>query len=358
MKARWTNIDLMECLGILFVILYHSTTYNFNFMETSNVLLYLRYYFRTILSTCVPLFFFANGYLLLNQELNLKKHIKKCLRIIILTFVWGMIGLIAIMLIEGKIFSVRELIRNLWNWQPIGWINHLWYMGALICIYIFLPLIKHVYDTKRSYFYFFLIMVAIYTFGNKLITYSSSIIIDLFNIKNIVTKENVFNMFNPFRGVYGYAFVYFCIGGIMYNFKEKIIHIKRKNVSAILAIILNCLLLFGLGLYFSKATNSKWDVVWNGYDTIFTFINVIGIYVISLSYTQNNPLIKNISCNTLGIFFIHNIFIHMTKKYIMEIPIFCTLIGNIIYAFGLILICLFMAKMIQKVPFINRLLKI
>lgn len=74
---RWNYIDLMEFIGIFFVLIYHSTTYSCSWIEDGTALSFLRYYLRTILSTCVPLFFFVNGYLLFNRSFNLKKHIIK-----------------------------------------------------------------------------------------------------------------------------------------------------------------------------------------------------------------------------------------------------------------------------------------
>lgn len=67
---RYHAIDIIKVLGLLFVILYHSATYQYDWLEDGQALFYFRYYFRTILSTCVPLFFFANGYLLLNKSFN------------------------------------------------------------------------------------------------------------------------------------------------------------------------------------------------------------------------------------------------------------------------------------------------
>ncbi len=65
-KKRLFFIDILESIAIFFVLSYHGTNYSFEFLQDrGNVLFYFRYYLRTILSCCVPLFFFANGYLLL-----------------------------------------------------------------------------------------------------------------------------------------------------------------------------------------------------------------------------------------------------------------------------------------------------
>ena len=74
-KSRIEYIDLLEASAILFVVLYHTRDYTYNFLEgEKGLLLYVPYFFRAVLSTCVPLFFFANGFLLLNKKFDLKNR--------------------------------------------------------------------------------------------------------------------------------------------------------------------------------------------------------------------------------------------------------------------------------------------
>lgn len=78
--GRFHNIDLIEALAMLFVVIYHTQVYDSNIMpeggEASSSV-YVNYMLRGILSTCVPLFFFANGFLLFNRPLDLKKTSEK-----------------------------------------------------------------------------------------------------------------------------------------------------------------------------------------------------------------------------------------------------------------------------------------
>ena len=138
-KKRLTHIDLLELIAMFFVILYHSTLYPYDFLAEHNFANYILYFCRTILSTCVPLFFFANGYLLFRKEFVLREHILKIIRLSVLTLMWAIITLLLLQPIKQETLSLTEFIKAIWNWK-LGWINHLWYMGALICIYIFFPL--------------------------------------------------------------------------------------------------------------------------------------------------------------------------------------------------------------------------
>ena len=348
---------MLESIAIFFVLAYHGTNYNYNFLQDNEVVFFIRYYFRTILSCCVPLFFFANGFLLLNHEFDLKKHIVKIVRLTILTGLWGGIDLFILMFIKNEFLTVKEFLIGVWNWKQ-GWINHLWYMQALIVIYLLFPLIKCVYDSRRDVFYFFTIVAAILTFGNVLINISVSIVAHLLLSKNTVYSINWFNGFNLFRGIYGYSFVYFCIGGTANAWKDKL-KFLNKIWGNIVIILLSMLGLFSVGIALSFVQNNFWDVVWNGYDTLFTFINVFCIFSLCSRYKGKDNLFRKviytISSNTLGIYFIHVLFNQLLKPYIRKFEIISNIPGNIVYSLTVLFISLGCVLFIRKIPLLKRL---
>ncbi len=354
MSERYDFIDLLKVIAISFVLLYHATNYPYNFLESGGGISYFRYFLRTILSTCVPLFFLANGFLLMNKKFDLKKHIIKSIRMVILTFVWGTINLLLLSVIENTPLSLGEFIDALWYWKQ-GWINHLWYMGALICIYVFFPLIKVAYDKDKKIYFYFVVITAAFTFGNTMLNTIFSI------ISGGQTSLNWFNTFNPFRGIYGYAFVYFCVGGCLPLIVKKIKeHRIKSNLIALISITVSMLLLFGTGVILSCNSNSMWDVVWNGYDTIFTFVNVLAIFVLTTNYAGKNKLVHSIilkiSKNTLGIYFIHVIFVHWIRPYIVNIDILSNIGGNILFSIVVLILSLFTVLIIKKIPIIKNIL--
>ena len=74
----------------------------------------------------------------------------------------------------------------------------------------------------------------------------------------IYTDTNFLNIFNPFRGMYGYTFVYFCLGGVAAYYIDKIQAITKKarNLVALAGLIIGWLGLFGIGYMYSKASHS------------------------------------------------------------------------------------------------------
>ena len=155
-----------------------------------------------------------------------------------------------------------------------------------------------------------------------------------------------------------YSFVYFCAGGFVYLYEDKILAISRvkRNLVSIIGLLVSCSLLFFMGLFYTYSNGDLWDVVWNGYDTIFTLFNVFFIYVLSLNYSRNNSFIRSISCNTLGIFLIHALFIRLTGAWMKEQPFLCNFPVCILYAFSILCVCLLVCVIIKKIPIVNKLL--
>lgn len=364
---RYYHIDILEIIAMLFVIIDHSIMYPTNFISNSNIVSYIGYYLSAILSTCVPLFFFANGYLLLNKEFNLRKHIFKIIRFAAIAVVWGAIDLSIICYINGEHLSVSEFVKILWKWDIHYGINVFWYLGALVCIYIWFPLIKSVYDNNRKSFIFFVSICAFLTFGNTLLNHIFSLGLYLIEYSSKIYNVNFFNMFNVFRGIFGYAFVYFCIGGLIKTREDYIRQWlnKRKNIFIVIFVMfISSGILSVTGILLSHMTDKYWDLIWNGYSTIPTFVNVICIYMLCLLYKAHNEKIRNgikiVSTSTLGIYVMHMIFIKTTRNEIAGVIVDYSfvekLVVNIMYAIAILIICTLITKLMKRIILLKKII--
>lgn len=172
-------------------------------------------------------------------------------------------------------------------------------------------------------------------------------------------------MFNPFRKIYGHAFAYFSlgcfVGGRHQKTQKKFEGTFLFNRFYLLIILLVNTLLLGIwGVFCSKLSGSIWDVVWNGYDTLFTAINVLAIYLISHHYKYNESIIsyciQEISKNTLGVYFIHEIFLHLFAKIGIKTFAFANnWLFDFFYAFCIVALCLFAVTLMKKIPIIKKL---
>lgn len=357
-KKRLTNIDLIEAIAIFFVLLYHTKMYAFDYIQNNSPSVYLANLFFSILSTCVPLFFFANGYLLFNREFNLKKHIYKIIKLIVIVFIWGFVLMPIYMLIAKVPVSWETIYLSVLNADG-NWSMHCyWFLGALVCLYIFFPALKALFDTNKKAFVFFTIACSVFTIGFTLVNNIMSIVSAQMHINPPVSLNytNII-MFNPFRGIYGYSFVYFCVGGLINCFEDKILAIsaKKRNIICVIGIVVSCLLLFGFGILKTQADGRWYDSVWYGYDSVFTFCNVIFIYILSLNYKKDYSFIRNISINTLGIYFLHELVFRLTKSVIQSMGIQMNFWLNFVYSFLILCVCLVCCMLLRKIPVVKNL---
>ncbi len=311
-KPRIAWIDLLETIAIFSVVLCHCTAHIANLpLSEAGAGFYPHYALRSITAVCVPLFFFANGYLLLSRPFNLKKHLYKTLRFVLIAVFWYVLTLAFLVFLHRDQLATNGLSATISSLK-YG-VTHLWYLGALVCLYIFFPLLKVVYDHHRQAFLYFTIICAVITFGNTLLNNLMTFYSSFIDHQGIIyTDTNFLNIFNPFRGMYGYTFVYFCLGGVVAYYFDKIQAItqKTRNLIAIVGLIVGWLGLFGIGYMYSKASHQIWDNIWYGYDTIFALIATVSIFLLCLNWQRDNAILRTISRNTLGIYLIHMLVIY------------------------------------------------
>lgn len=363
-NSRFDNIDLLESLGIFFVIFYHSQIINMDILHDPSALTFTNYMLSPIMSTCVPMFLFANGFLLIGKELSIKKHVLKIINIIILTFAWGAINLLLMMAIRGEWMPVKEFIKALWGWKH-GWIHHMWYMGALICVYLVFPLIKTAFDHHKKAFYFTVAVCFIMTFGNKLLCMIATVIWNVLFGGNTYISFNFFNMFNPFRNLYGYAFSYFLLGCLMrgrLEYTDSWIN-KRKLINPLTLIIViaaACLMSGVWGVYCSRLTGQMWDLVMDSYDSVFTIVCTLALYLLFFYYKSRgnafNGFIRKVSGNTLGIYLMHEIFLHLFKHLgLTDLQFMRNIPAGMVYSFLIMCLCLGISLLFGKIPVLRNL---
>lgn len=354
-NKRFSHIDLIETIAIIFVVFVHSPLYKWDFLDAGKnnsyiILYYSRYFIRTIFSTCVPLFFFANGYLLFSKPYNSAKHFKRTMRIVLLP-IFGLILHPIYMVIAGQKIDWKLVIVDWLNLTTEWTMNVFWFAGALACVYFLFPALKSLYDKNSRAFINLTIVIFAGTFGIKLCNILLLLINNIVRLPVDSVNYPIIEMYIPFKS-HGYSFVYFCLGGIAYRYEDVIRTISKtkRNVFAFFSMITACLLLFGTGVFLSFIYGSSWDVVWEGYDTIPTLVNVIAIYLFSLNYTSNYKIIECISKNTLGIYLLHYLMIRLTRPFIKSIHMFQNIPVNLLHSILVVLVCVAIIEGLRRLP--------
>jgi surface polysaccharide O-acyltransferase-like enzyme len=357
-KERFDNIDLLKFIAIFFVILYHFNSLHVNFLIDRSLSTYFNYFITTILGTCVPIFFFVNGALLLNKsELDLRKHVYKILKLVGLSLIWSIIILLLLMVIRNEKLSVHDLLLGSWMLK-MGWNNYLWFLKALVVVYIFYPLIFNAWKMNPRFVHFFLLCVMVLTFGNTLIANCVLVFSFIFNLfLNKNPYVDYFSGFDAFAGIYGYTIGYFILGGLFFYNREYFKKKKFVYLSSLL-IPLSMLLLFSYGLMASFRQKNIFDLTWNGYDMLFTLINVIALFILTMPYRHIRwwgKFVKVVGENSLGIYLIHFLVGSFAFPYFSKFSVSSMLVSDVI--FSLIILCssLGLVLLFKKIPVVKHL---
>jgi surface polysaccharide O-acyltransferase-like enzyme len=312
----------------------------------------------------VPLFFFVNGALLLNRrELCIKKHTFNCLKIFGLIVIWSFITIAVLTYLWTDFQGIKGFLRNLFIHENIFafvelkrcWNNHLWFLIALFIIYVFYPIIYVAFKSNKRFFYFFFFATMIFTFLN---TFIGDIVSAVKYFNGNFQDYHYFNYgygYNPFQKICGYGLGYFMLGGLLFENKEKLFSNKLKLFSLPI-ILLSTICMFFWGYIMSKGIGRIWDVCFNGYNTVFTLINVVCVFVIFLNYQVKSFIGKFISLigqHSLGIYFIHISVgtLCMNYWYRWEVK---SLFLNILLGMVILIASFLISLLISKIPYIRK----
>ncbi len=366
MNTRLENLDLLKAIAIFFVVIYHFNNIQSEVISSQNNWNYLNYYLKTILSTCVPIFFFVNGLLLLNKKsVDIYQHVKKIVNILALTFVWGIIMIMSSIFLNNNLekLTLLQIVKGAWLLKQ-NYNHYLWFLQTLLIIYIFYPLIYCAFNSQRKVLYFFFSCVMLFTFGNVILANLATVLSALTNrFNNSNLQLNYFAGFNPFTGIHGYSLGYFILGGIIgseYELLSSLLQDRLKFFSKFLMPI-SMFFLFTIGLLESFRSGNTWDLVWNGYDSIFTFVNVIFLYIMSRNYKSIGTIgkiVRLLSINSLGIYFIHIIIGNALHPYYSKFNYTNILVVNVFYAVIILVFSLIVTLILKKIPFLKYLISI
>lgn len=352
-KERYFFIDILKTISIFMVITLHSSLWNTDFMKISNFQTLIQYSFRLVMEG-VPLFMFINGFLIIDKNFDLKKHLLKTINIFIILYLWAFILTISCSFIQGVPMSFNLIVQNVLA-TKIGnkYTGVLWFLQKLIIIYLIFPVIKSLYDKNYDIYKYLFILLLISTFGINII---DLIIIPIKYITNIEIIDYIISFIGQLKVVItdNIFMVYFLLGG--YVFKNKDEFSKNKYifmgiVSTILAIL--------YGIFMSKLIGNTYSNNYN-YKEIFLLFTILGLYSLSTKIKITNENIKkiitSIGKNTMGIYLIHMIVITLINEY--------SLISNfnfpirLLFSVIVLIISYLIAIAIRKIPKLSYIVKL
>lgn len=363
-KERIFYLDLLKFLAIFLVCTYHfAWISNVSWNVNINFTIIINRAIHNICSICIPIFFMVNGALLLNKNLDIEKHYKSLLKLLIQYYIWRLITIIILMIINKTTdISFLNFLNNWILLNPVKGIDlsHFWFIPVLFGIQLIFPFIKTFIDNmdKQNFKYiiFFLIILLITIFLPN----------DLNILKHLITKLNDINLsqiqqFSPIIGLIGVMLFYFIMGGLLQKYKNKI---KINNLLLIIVSATGLLILLLEWYIQSKVSNSNFDSIFRGYQMFSTMLIAIPIFILISKINDKKIPVKIqkfvslIGDNTLVIYYCHWIFCYVVINKINNLfSNYYSIPLNIIKSLIIVTLFAIAGKILKKFPIIKYLFK-
>ena len=366
-SERICGFDLAETIAALFVVTYHISSCDFLFFRNPGIGTAITTCFRSFLVICVPLFLMINGYLLLHKPLNLKSHMFRIIRLVILTVFWGIGPMLIQLWLEGRSLGVVAFFKEFFSFEFLGPVIHLWYLGALVCIYLLLPMLHVAFEKHRPVFYAFLITAAVCTLGTRLVDQAVTVV-DWLNHRSIAGEAdcNVLSVLNPLGATRGFPFVYFCLGGLLPEtqklLEKRFPKIGGRNLFLAVLMVAAAAVhtLWFLFLYY-KSGHYVCPVFY-GYNTVTGVIISICALFLCLNWQGScgwlQRVFRIVSENSFGIYLLHMMLALVLRVWLpVWFPWLHNQAGNVLAAAVVVAICVPISMLIRRIPLVRWLLK-
>ena len=340
MSKRDQTLDFMRVLAMFLVIVIHVARCYCREMDSiSNASYLFACLFNGMARVSVPIFFMISGALLIPKKQSKEKYLNRIKKMVIVLGIWTLVYLIWQYFFSG--IKPDNILALFFNPERA----HLWFMYAIITIYIALPFISKMAKnlTKKEEDLF----IILWLFFNG-ICY----------VLKLMIGTSITYQVPIISGTYYLG--YFLIGHIIYkrykNYKEKE-KLKDYNKLLLLTFIASNAIILIVTLIMSEVTGTYYKKYFT-YINIFTVLNSLSVFIyILINLKDLKPNISNfinkVAPYSLGIYLIHGIFLDILRKLINlnSIP---SLIAIPIFTCVLFIISYFSIKGIKQIPKINK----
>ncbi len=328
---RNVNLDLIKLIACILVVWLHTIKLN------NNAVMLIIYNFGVY---AIPLFLLVEGYLLLKKErITYNYCFKKILNIIKLVTIFNFVCFVF------KLYSTKDIVSSLsefyeWFIQR-GMLSVYWYFGMLIILYLILPILKYIFDHKRIYFIFMILLFA------------SNIIINLWMFLSKVSIANVtIQTFRLWIFIY-----YFMLGGLIYKYKDKITKTLSLRTNVTLFIISFAFIICGLYLLEVKWFNDTRCEIFYSYILVVISCLLLFTLLLRIKNISKPTLVLKLSSLTLLVYLLHWFVIIAFDKcvsilgldlawYMSTLKFIFTLVGSFTIAY-----------IISEIPIVNKIFK-
>lgn len=341
-SQRDYNMDLLRIFASFLVILIHVCAHNF-YNTPINSIEWLSYdMYDSMARSAVPIFLMISGVFFLNEktQVNLKKlYTKKIFKLVVVFIIWSFIYAVFCTFtkrIDSSIFLSSFITGHF----------HLWFIPAIIGIYIISPFIyRFIKNSDEKIFKYFLIIFI-----------SSSLLKTISYLQFLPYYEYItlFLKLFPIDIICNY-YSYFILGYFLYNY-----NVSKKFTKSIYILSIISIFLCFLGCYILSRYLGYNNADFMKEFSIFSVIESIGIFLFFKNYNFAGKevfgkRITDISNCTLGIYVIHMLIMYLLFDYnLIQIRSFNTILSVPIISILIFVISLVIVYLFKKIKWIGK----
>ncbi len=332
MKVKNYNMELIRTVSFVMVVIIHVSNY---FCRAYDQLGKGEYLFSVVLDTVarvsVPCFFMLSGALLLGRVETIQKTGMRLLRFMVVLIFWSAVYYFFNIYYMGSSYDLSNIF-----YVPTE--SHLWYLYAMIPIYMVLPFFQVMCRGMNQKLDMLLIVVGSFA---AVFTYFSS----------LLNEEPYYDI--PIIGDKVYAF-YFFLGYFICKYKNKL----KGHLGKYLCIFMcSTALNIGITVWLSFQKGAHYERLLE-YGCPLVIISGVSFFCILMQLGNGNLQLKDktkrlidLWCGcSFGIYLIHILFLDTYKKYIEPEQI-SAWIAVPVLVIGIILVSFLCVYFIRKLPF-------
>lgn len=310
--GRVEYIDVLRVLSMLSVVFLHTAAGSLRgnigsaVWHISNVL-------TSIMSISVPVFFMISGAMLMSSkktlsiEFTYKKRISK---MFIPFLVWSIAAIAyyqAPNLLHTGTIDWRAVAKKLVIMPSQAAAVHLWFMYALIPLYILSPILKKLVDTMTEDLVKYMLIIWL-AFSSFLPTVASLAPVKFQPLLVLDPNYNL-NIMNGYLG-------YFLIGYYLLNYGERI---SKKLLIGIIAVDTAVI---SLGSWWKTIETGSYSEIFKVYSRLFILILSIAVFLLAKELMAERRLPRTVSgilqvlSNTsFGVYLLHNLVVDFVSSH-------------------------------------------
>lgn len=310
---RIAGLDLLKAVAMLMVVSLHAGTWHVDFLNSPSASTLLQYSAR-LLSEGVPIFIMVNGYLLFaKSSFDLKTHMWKTIRILLLLVVWSLILAIFGSVINGTDLS-PQIVWELFIGTKNGslYTGPMWFMQAMFALYLIYPILRIVYDNSEPVFIFLFAVVCVFTVC--LSALNMGVTLQKIIAPDLACGVDAYGWLGRLNPVANGSFVlFFMLGGMVKLYESKLLAYRAKCIAVgVAAFLLSLIWCVAISLQTGTLVSPSFD-----YSSVFTPFILVAFFMLFIGYRGGrlSSVVNSVGSNTLGIYLLHMIFIWLVSPF-------------------------------------------